>query len=253
MGLDSPISRRGIRPIAVALVVLVALTVAASASAQGMGSSLELSGVPATLTLPGNFTLTVIGSTGLASNAAIYAIYGPAPCAASVEAQLGAGPSEFLASAEAAELPPFGFAGSFAVHVPGIGDGVTSPGEYSVCVFMEAPSEPEAVETPEEDQLIAVASAGFTVLPSLTGSAPAGVSGRLGHVHPGAPRCIVPHLRGRRLPQAIRSIVRAHCAVGKLRRARSTRIRRGRVVLQSRHVGRQLPRGTKVGLVISDG
>jgi hypothetical protein len=238
--------------IALALVMLGSLAAARSTSAQAMGSSLDLSGIPATLTLPGNFTLTVTGSTGAASHAVIYPIYGPAPCAASVEAQLVAGPSEFLASAEPAELPLFGFAGSFAIRVQGIGDGLTSAGPYWLCVFMEAPSEPEAVETAEEEQLIAVASAAFTVLPALTDGPPITSTG-LGDSRARGARCVVPRLRGRRLLPAIRSIVRAHCAVGKVRRVRSRRFRRGRVILQGRYVGRSLPRGTKVALVVSDG
>ena len=95
----------------VAVISGLALTGASSASAQEAPASLGLAGVPATLTIPGTFTLAVTGSTGTTSHASIYPVYGPAPCAATVEAQLEASPEEFIASLDAEQVPPFGFTG----------------------------------------------------------------------------------------------------------------------------------------------
>jgi len=242
---------------AVPLIILLgSLVLAAGASAQEIGASLELSGVPATLTIPSTFTLTVSGSTGSASHAFVYPIYGPAPCAATVEAQLAASAGEVLTSLEADEGPSPGFTGSFTIHVQGIGEAVSSPGQYTVCVFMEASAEPEAVEDEEEEeeQLVAAASGTFTVLPSLTSMSPTIYEGGpLGTRRSGGTRCLVPHIRGRRLVPARRALERAHCAVGRVRTARAKHVRRGRVVWQSHRAGGSLPKGTKVGLLISRG
>jgi PASTA domain len=259
-----------------AIVGVLALAGATSASAQEEPASLQLAGVPATLTIPGSFTLTVSGSTGTASNALIYLVYGPAPCVATVETQLGASPEEILVSPDAEEVPAFGFTGSFTVHAEGFGQAVSSPGVYSVCVFMEAPEESEAAEaSAEEESVIAVASATFRVLPALTGTAPAPVprmrvnrcvvprvkgrgprSGRkaIARAHCAVVRrCIVPHIRGRRLRSALKAIRRAHCALGRVESADSRHVKKGRVTWQSRRAGTSLPRGTRVNLLISSG
>jgi len=258
-----------------AAVAALALLGAASSSAQQAGAALHLAGVPATLTLPGSFTMTVSGSTGAASPASVYEIYGPAPCAASVDAQLVASPDEALISPEAGEVPAFGLAGAFTIHAHGLGEALSGPGLYSVCVFMEAPEEPESGEDSEEEDVIAVASATFSVPPTAAGSSAAtttrGAASRCAapHIrrrrgrtarqaiargHCSLPRrCFVPHIRGRRLRSAERAIARAHCAVGRIRRAGSMHVRRGRVLWQSRRAGSSLPPGTRVGFVVSAG
>jgi hypothetical protein len=258
-----------------ATVTALALAGAASSSAQQGGASLELAGVPATLTVPGSFTMTVSGSTGTASPASVYEIYGPAPCAASVDAQLVASPDESLISPEAGEVPAFGLAGAFTIHAHGLGEALSGPGLYSVCVFMEAPEEPESGEDSEEENVIAVASATFSVLPGAgggsAGTATGGgasrciaphIRGRRGRTARKAiarghcsrpPRCVVPHIRGRRRRSAEGALARAHCAVGRIRRAGSRRVARGRVLWQSRRAGSSLPSGTRVGFVISAG
>ena len=115
-------------PVAVvASVSAFALIGAAGTSAQQTDVSLELAGVPASLALPGSFTMTVSGSTGSASGASIYEIYGPAPCAASVDAQLEASPEENLLTPEAGEAPASGLAGAFTLHARGWAKPSASP------------------------------------------------------------------------------------------------------------------------------
>jgi hypothetical protein len=251
--LAGPVRRLGLA--AIPLIVLCAVLMgAAGASAEEPGASLALSGVPATITIPSTFTLDVSGSTGGASHAFIYAVYGPAPCAANLEAQLAAGPSEVLTRLEIDEGSSPGLTGAFAIQVQGIGEVASSPGQYTVCVFMEASAEPEAVEALEEEQLIAAASGTFTVLPSLTGVFPGGNLALLLGIHRAAgTRCVVPRVRGRELAPARRLLLRAHCAVGRVRRARSRHVRRGRVISQNRRAGRALPDHAKVSLLISSG
>ena len=61
-------------------------------------------------------------------------------------------------------------------------------------------------------------------------------------------RCNVPRVIGLRLATARKRIGRAHCRVGRVRRARSRRV--GRVLSQSPKAGSVRPRGTKVKLVV---
>jgi hypothetical protein len=196
--------------------------------------------------------MTVSGSTGAASQAFISPIYGSAPCAASAEAQLLGSPEESLASFEAGVAPWLGLAGPFTLQVLGVGAGISAPGRYLVCVYLEA-SEGEAAE-PAQERPIAIASASFTVLPALA-SAPTGTASvprglPRGH-HRSLRRCVVPHLRGRQLASAIRAIAGADCALGQIKRIRSRRLRSGRVLWQSRRAGSSLPRGAGVSLAVA--
>jgi PASTA domain-containing protein/copper binding plastocyanin/azurin family protein len=65
-------------------------------------------------------------------------------------------------------------------------------------------------------------------------------------------RCKVPKVVGKKLPVARRTIIRAHCRVGRVRKARSRKAR-GRVVSQSPRAGLRRPRGTRVNLIVSRG
>jgi plastocyanin len=69
---------------------------------------------------------------------------------------------------------------------------------------------------------------------------------------PAQAKCKVPKVVGRKLPAARRTITRARCRVGRVRRARSLRAR-GRVVSQSPRAGATRPRGARVNLVVSRG
>ena len=62
--------------------------------------------------------------------------------------------------------------------------------------------------------------------------------------------CRVPRVIGMRLGTAKTKIRRAHCQVGRVRRARS-RLRSGRVTAQRPLAGRVLPRGTRINLTVS--
>jgi beta-lactam-binding protein with PASTA domain len=62
----------------------------------------------------------------------------------------------------------------------------------------------------------------------------------------------VPRVIGLRLTAARTRIRRAHCSVGRVRRARSRRAR-GRVIAQSPRAGLRRPAGTRVNLVVSKG
>jgi PASTA domain len=64
--------------------------------------------------------------------------------------------------------------------------------------------------------------------------------------------CVVPRVQGRKMAAARKAIRRAHCRVGRVRKARSLRPS-GRVIAQTPRAGKRLPLGAKVNLVISRG
>jgi hypothetical protein len=67
------------------------------------------------------------------------------------------------------------------------------------------------------------------------------------------PACLVPKVVGKTLGQAKVAITRAGCAMGKVVRVRSTRVKVGRVVSQRPTAGRKLALGSFVALNVSRG
>jgi subtilisin family serine protease len=68
-----------------------------------------------------------------------------------------------------------------------------------------------------------------------------------------AVRCVVPSVKGKTLAAARKALVARKCALGKVRRAYSAKVKKGRVVAQGRRPGSRLKRGTKVSVVVSRG
>jgi PASTA domain len=66
-------------------------------------------------------------------------------------------------------------------------------------------------------------------------------------------RCVVPNVKGKTVAQARRLLASKRCGLGRVRRAYSAKIKRGRIISQSRRPGTQLPRGTRVGVMVSRG
>jgi len=65
--------------------------------------------------------------------------------------------------------------------------------------------------------------------------------------------CIVPNVKRKPLATAKRRIVAAHCRTGRVRKAKSTTVRKGRVISERPRAGKKLVRGSKVNLVVSRG
>jgi eukaryotic-like serine/threonine-protein kinase len=68
-----------------------------------------------------------------------------------------------------------------------------------------------------------------------------------------APVCTVPRLRGLALAGAKRALAKKGCSLGRVTRAYSRRVRRGRVLAQRPGPGLRLRRGAKVAVVLSRG
>jgi Tol biopolymer transport system component len=66
-------------------------------------------------------------------------------------------------------------------------------------------------------------------------------------------RCVVPNVRWKKLAVARRSITAARCRVGRVRQARSKRVRPGRVISQSPAPKTRAKAGSRVNLVVSRG
>jgi hypothetical protein len=67
------------------------------------------------------------------------------------------------------------------------------------------------------------------------------------------PKCVVPKVKGKRLAAAKAAIVKARCRTGKIRRAYSKRVRKGRVISQRPAPGARMAVGSSVRLVVSRG
>jgi subtilisin family serine protease len=67
------------------------------------------------------------------------------------------------------------------------------------------------------------------------------------------PVCTVPRLRGQTLVRAKRSLVKQGCKLGRVSKAYSRRVRRGRIVGQRPGPGLRLRRGAKIAVVLSRG
>jgi serine/threonine-protein kinase len=63
----------------------------------------------------------------------------------------------------------------------------------------------------------------------------------------------VPSVKGKPLAVAKRRIAAAHCRIGRVTRANSKTVRKGRVISQRPRAGRRLLRGSRVNLVVSRG
>jgi beta-lactam-binding protein with PASTA domain len=68
-----------------------------------------------------------------------------------------------------------------------------------------------------------------------------------------AVRCVVPNVKARTLLQA-RTLLRSRrCAIGRVRRTYSAKIKKGKIISQARRPGIRLARGTRVNVLISRG
>ena len=65
--------------------------------------------------------------------------------------------------------------------------------------------------------------------------------------------CKVPKLAGKTLAQAKAALTKANCRLGKVTKAYSAKVKKGRVIKQSPGVGRTLAKGAKVNVVLSRG
>jgi PASTA domain len=71
---------------------------------------------------------------------------------------------------------------------------------------------------------------------------------------PGAQmKCVVPNVKGKTLARARRLLASKRCALGRITRGYSRKVRKGRVISQRPTVGRRLPRGTRVQVKVSRG
>jgi uncharacterized repeat protein (TIGR01451 family) len=67
------------------------------------------------------------------------------------------------------------------------------------------------------------------------------------------PNCVVPNLVGQKLAAAKRKLTAAHCKLGKVKKAYSTRVGKGKVQSQSPKARKQLKNGAPVSVVVSRG
>jgi eukaryotic-like serine/threonine-protein kinase len=68
-----------------------------------------------------------------------------------------------------------------------------------------------------------------------------------------APRCVVPNVKGKTVAKAKAALKAKRCAAGKVAQAFSAKVKKGRVIRQSKRPGTRHPRNTKVNLTVSKG
>jgi eukaryotic-like serine/threonine-protein kinase len=66
-------------------------------------------------------------------------------------------------------------------------------------------------------------------------------------------RCLVPNVKRKTVAQARRLFASKRCGLGRVRRAYSAKVKTGLIIGQSRRPGARLPRGSRVGVVVSRG
>jgi subtilisin family serine protease len=66
-------------------------------------------------------------------------------------------------------------------------------------------------------------------------------------------RCVVPNVKGKTVPAARQLLAARRCALGNITRKYSARVKKGRILSQTRRPGARLPRGTRVGVGVSRG
>jgi subtilisin family serine protease len=66
-------------------------------------------------------------------------------------------------------------------------------------------------------------------------------------------RCVVPNLKGKTVVAARKALKARRCALGRVKRAYSAKVKKGRIVSQNRRAGAKMKRGTKVAIVVSRG
>jgi eukaryotic-like serine/threonine-protein kinase len=64
---------------------------------------------------------------------------------------------------------------------------------------------------------------------------------------------VVPNVKRKTVAQARRLLASKRCALGRIKRAYSTKVRRGRIISQSLRPGARVRRGTRVNVVVSRG
>jgi PASTA domain len=123
--------------------------------------------------------------------------------------------------------------------------GGTNVGDNIAQVTGSALRHPD-VTTPATTTTSPQTTGGSTTAPTTTptGSQPPSTSKTLS--------CVVPKLKGKTLKQIKRSLKKAHCRLGKVKRIKSKQ-KKGTLVKQKTRAGKRLPAGTKIPVTLSRG
>ncbi len=68
-----------------------------------------------------------------------------------------------------------------------------------------------------------------------------------------APPCVVPSLAGKTLAQAKKALTKAHCRLGKAKKAKSKSVKKSRIIRTGKKAGTVLAPNTAIGVVVSKG
>jgi PASTA domain len=111
------------------------------------------------------------------------------------------------------------------------------------CTETQPPPDPPADPQPPADTQVLAAPGQTQASISVSRSASTGTVGVV--------RCVVPDVRRRTVTRARAMLSARRCGLGRITRAYSPEIRKGRILRQSRQPGARLPRGTRVNVAVS--
>jgi hypothetical protein len=66
-------------------------------------------------------------------------------------------------------------------------------------------------------------------------------------------KCVVPKVVGKTEAAALKALTAAHCGLGKVKKAKSSKVKKGKVISQATASGKSLASGSKIGLTVSKG
>ena len=126
--------------------------------------------------------------------------------------------------------------------------GGTSPGSNSAQVTGNAKREPDTSAAPTGPP------APPTSAPAPSAQTPAPTTGTT-PTTPSTPaaKCVVPKLKGKTLKQVKKALKKAHCRLGKVRRAKARphkKAKKGTVLKQGKKPGKRLPAGTRIAVTL---
>jgi PASTA domain len=124
---------------------------------------------------------------------------------------------------------------------------VASGGDLQVCWT----GEPIEELLPGANLLVGNSFGSATTAPAVSSCPVAGFKGASNSS--GGAKCVVPKLSGKTEAAAVKALSAAHCALGKVKKAKSSKIKKGKVISQGTASGKSLAGGSKIGLTISKG
>jgi hypothetical protein len=201
-------------------------------------------------------TMTALASAASASAATYTAVVAPIGTGSYVLSVQNTGPEPITSVVFSAGEKPTNIVPSSCTfgNVPTVNSinctvNVTSGGDLQVCWT----GEPIGELLPGANLLVGNSFGSATPAPAVSSCPVAGFKGASSSGGATGAKCVVPKLTGKTEAAAVKALSAAHCALGKVKKAKSSKVKKGKVVSQGTASGKSLASGSKIGLTISKG